>query len=107
MAVRGLDDLVLEFNQIYSKGRTMGKKGKDIFSGIIADLFSKYGERLGYSDINLFQSDLIITKSNMRKTKKSVIKNCFRKIFFGDGEGDGQGFTKSQIEKYGLDGDSY
>jgi len=123
--VNSIADIAEELMSKYSssKDKIKGKK-KDIFNSILENLFYKYGEFFGYSDIHAFKSVVVRAKNAHRKHKNNIsskVKPSLEKhpeskfwedyvnlkSFFHPREGDGAIFTEYQIEALGLNPDSY
>lgn len=111
--LESIGEVARELSLRYSlalKNKSEFKKGekREIYLGIISELFSSHGVALGYCDIHSFRSDLIHCKN--QKKEVDVVSITFESgnIFLGRLPSEGSNnFTSWQIKEYGLDPDSY
>ena len=115
----GFENVLRDFNSLYreflNKKQNFGKgeKGQKYLE-ILKYLFLKYGRFLGYLDLSSFRRDFVDFKKNIKKNKNDIYtENDIKEIFSEINkesypkEGDGEIFTISQIENFGLNPDSY
>ncbi len=88
-------------------GLEKGQKGL-AFNNIVRELFEECGFILGYYDLRIFKSDVVLTKNELKKSKRPFEKKYhLPKAYHLPEEGDGQIFTALQIEELELNEDSY
>ena len=118
-----ISDLAKELSRRYHSSKEKTKRGEkgDLFNTILKNLFNEYGEKFGNSDIHFFKSDVVRAKNMLKNdpsafeksrddtqyTEEEFWDDVKLKAFYNPREGDGAIFTKHQIEKFGLNPDSY
>jgi hypothetical protein len=125
--MKTIGDIAIELRDYYRVTMEMheisffkGEKNK-IFNGIVDELFEKYREELGYENTSthksLFKSEIIIAKNNLKRTNQ---KNFYLNPYNDEelmticaglnktpAKITGELFILNQIEKFGLNPDSY
>lgn len=119
-----LVDIVRELNESYFKAKRnkIENKEKNLFLGILKNLFEIYGVSFGYENSKIglsnFKSDLIRVKNRLKKAKadfkekhNEAIEDFWKTVQlepnYHPREGDGEIFTRWQVENLELNPDSY
>jgi len=121
--VETIADAAKEVSSRYSQYKNKlrkdpNKKNKNIFIGILEDVYNKYGRKLGYSDLSDFKS-IIVQYMNLLKKRRKIGSNIpdseevefwhesQRKPAYHPKEGDGEIFTQDQVRCFDLNSESY